>query len=101
MSDDFGLARNTDPTTSHEAAASISTTQLERVVLEVIRTFGARGCIADEVTSRLSHLRCHTVIPRFRPLVNKGLVVVAGKRLGGAGRNQNVLIAKEFLEEVK
>ena len=47
-----GGARNTDPETSHEAAESIDTTELERIVYDTIKMF-PNGCIGDDVVKML------------------------------------------------
>lgn len=86
-------ARKSDPDTSHAAFDSIDTTYLENEVLKVVKTF-TDGCIADEVVAALPTLRAHTVIPRFKPLLDKGLIFDTGiRREGGAGRMQRVIAA--------
>ena len=89
------LARNSDPDTSKEAAESLGDlTDLENKVYEAIASYGAEGCIADEVLVRLPGMAWKSVSPRFRPLKDKGYVVNTGeKRKGASGRNQIVLRA--------
>ena len=48
----FKLVRREDPTTSHEAAQTVDTTKLERIVYEAIKGF-PNGCISDEVLEAL------------------------------------------------
>lgn len=102
--DGEGMARRTDPETSHDAAKSINTTRLEAEVLAAIRTFGDKGCIADEIEARLPHLQWCTLTPRFKPLLEKGLIEDTGdKRTGMSKRAQRVVraVAPENVEKVK
>lgn len=86
------LVRRTDPVTSIEAACSIDTTELEGRVYRVIESFGSKGCIANDVEARLPNHASHTITPRFRPLLDKGLIEETGeKRLGRYGRQQRVV----------
>jgi len=85
-------ARNTDPETSHEAAASLDLPELEEIVLAELRAAGPSGCTLDDLVGRLRMDKV-TVSPRLRPLCNKSLVVPIGKRVGKAGRNQTVWCA--------
>ena len=85
--------RNTDPDTSNEAAKQIPATELEAIVLDVIKTF-PDGCIADDVELHLSHLRSHSITPRFSKLISKGYVVDTGERRKAlSGRSQRVMKA--------
>lgn len=96
-----GLARNTDPDTSHDAADSIDTTVLERIVYEVIKTF-PNGCIGDDVVRALPQFGIQTISPRYAPLIRKGWVVDTGeKRKARSGRSQRVMkvISKEENEQ--
>ena len=99
MNDLFGtetykLVRREDPATSFEAADSIDSTKLEKMVFDTIRSFGVTGCISDEVQSRLSDLAYSSVTARFKALIDKDLVIIIGKRKGRSGRNQRVMVAK-------
>jgi len=96
-----GLARNADPDTSHEAAQSIDTTELERVVYEVIKSF-PNGCIGDDVVRSLPQYGIQTISPRYAPLIRKGWVIATGeKRVARSGRSQRVMLAatKENYEQ--
>lgn len=98
---DEALARQTDPDTSHEAAASLGGTlcaKLARRVYAVIRSYGEAGCISDDLLKHpsLSDLTYGTITPRYAQLMRKGLVADTGKRrMGVSGRNQRVMVAKE------
>ena len=96
-----GLARNTDPETSHDAAESIDTTALERIVCDVIKQF-PNGCIGDDVVKMLPQFGIQTISPRYAPLIRKGWVVDTGeKRQARSGRSQRVMkvIKKEEYEQ--
>jgi len=96
-----GLARNTDPETSHDAAESIDTTALERIVYEVIKQF-PNGCIGDDVVKMLPQFGIQTISPRYAPLIRKGWVIDTGeKRKARSGRSQRVMkvIKKEDYEQ--
>ena len=85
------LARRTDPQTSQEAADSVKTAPLERMVLEAIKT-SERGCTADELAIKLPSIPMNTLTPRFAALIRKGLIKDSGERRNGkSGRSQRVL----------
>jgi Fic family protein len=87
---DWGLARNTDPATSHEAAESIDATRLEMIVLEEFKK-APKGLTAEELSDRLPGIPLNTLTPRLAPLKNKGYLQPIGKRKARSGRNQTVL----------
>lgn len=88
-----GLARSTDPDTSHEAAASIDAAQMERLVYDVIASF-PKGCISDDVERALPHVRSHSITPRFASLKRKGFIVDTGfRRIAASGRSQRIVKA--------
>ena len=90
------LARTDDPQTSHDAAATVETSRLEKVVFDAICSFGDGGCISDEVRSLLASmdLSYSSVTARYKSLHEKGLIsYTGGKRPGRSGRNQSVMVA--------
>lgn len=90
--DERGLARHSDPSTSHAAAAAVDVTAKEQAVLDAIRQF-PKGCIADDI-ARVTGLRDGSVTPRLRPLLRKGLIQRTGEsRPGMSGRHQLVHVA--------
>jgi hypothetical protein len=96
-----GLARNTDPSTSHEAAASVDATELESIVYKVISMF-PNGCIGDDVMRMLPQFGIQTISPRYAPLIRKGFVVDTGeRRQARSGRSQRVMkvMSKEEYEQ--
>jgi len=91
------LVRTIDPATSVEAACKVDSTRLEKLVLQTIESFGARGCISDEVQSNLSYLPYSSVTARFKALYDRGYVFFNGeKRNGRSTRPQRVMIAKQY-----
>ena len=87
------FCRNTDPDTSHEAAAQIPATELESIVLDVIKTF-PDGCISDDVVYFLPTSGVQTITPRYAALLRKGHIVDTGERRRAAsGRSQRVMKA--------
>ena len=76
------LARNTDPTTSHEAAEKVKVGHLEMMVLDALLAAGVRGMTSHELVADIG-LPWSTVTPRLRPLANRGLVVDSGQRRDG------------------
>lgn len=88
-----GGARYTDPGTSHEAAESVDTTVLERIVYDTIKMF-PNGCISDEVLRMLPTFTHQTISPRYAPLIRKGWVIDTGeRRKARSGRSQRVMKA--------
>lgn len=98
--DQYTPARSTDPDTSHEAARSMEprgpSELVRRRVYDVIKSFGPAGCISDEVLAcaELADLNYGTITPRYRQLINKGLVRDTGNRKPGvSGRSQRIMVA--------
>ena len=88
------LSRGTDPSSSKAAGMSFDPTMLELEVLNAIRSFGTEGATQDDVLTKLRRISHSSITPRFRPLLNKGLVNDSGlKRKGVSGRGQRVMIA--------
>lgn len=84
-------ARATDRDTSHAAAESVRTTDLESVVLDELRKYPS-GATTYQLAGSLGRSLV-SVSPRIRPLVSKGLVEDSGRRaLGPSGRSQTVWI---------
>jgi hypothetical protein len=87
---DWGLARNTDPKTSHDAAKSIDASRLEQIVLGAFKT-AQDGLTQDELGDTLPNIPLNTLTPRIAPLIRKGYLEVSGRRLGRSGRHQRVV----------
>lgn len=90
------LARNTDPGTSHAAAASLSEEavgRLERQVLEALRAAGPEGLTTREIAAKTG-IDWGSVTPRMPKLVKAGLVIDSGRtRLTGSNRQAIVWVA--------
>ena len=92
------MARTHDPKTSWEAAESVDTSRLEKIVLSSIKAHGKIGATHDEVWSHLikshrhSTFREGSITPRYATLERKGLIIRNGDtRKGSAGRSQLVM----------
>jgi hypothetical protein len=85
-----GLARNTDPQTSKDAAATVNVSRLESIILDVFSA-APKGLTQDELAARLPNHPLNTLTPRLAPLIRKGYLVVDGKRPGKSRKNQRVL----------
>ena len=88
-------ARNTDPGTSHAAAAAIQEKipALERKVLDALRAVLPNGMTICETADWLGMERW-SVSPRFRPLERKGLIYEATTKIAPTGRSQIVWKAR-------
>jgi hypothetical protein len=99
MENDFGtpaykLVRRDDPDTSHEAAESVDTKRLERLVYETISVY-PDGCIQDEVLAMHPGKPYSSITARFRALLDKGYIQETGfTRPGKSGKKQRVLKVK-------
>lgn len=88
----FKLVRRDDPDTSFEAAEKVDTTKLEALVWSVIKEFGAKGCISDDVRKKLHHFPYSSVTARYKALSEKKMIEYTGeKRQGSSGRSQRVM----------
>jgi len=88
------LFRKYDPQTSADAAESLNVTELETTVYEAIKTFGVRGCISDDILVLLPSIGYGSITPRYRKLLEKGLIEVTGEtRRAVSGRSQRVMRA--------
>ena len=91
-------ARSTDPDTSHEAAELADADTICSRVLEIIRSYGASGCISDQVCEQMSEHRRQAVTPAYARLLEKHLIADSGiRRVASAtGRRQRVMVAIDF-----
>jgi len=102
MTEAYKLVRRDDPATSHDAAQQMDATAMESIVADAIWAFRAEGAIADEVCDDLPHHRYNSITPRFKPLKEKGIIIVDGtRRKAKSGRTQMVMWHKEFYQEPK
>lgn len=95
--DDYGtdpieLYRAEDPDTSAEAAHSVDTTKMEKMIHEAINAHGSNGCIAADLLAKYHYLPYSTVTARFAALERKGCIICGpDKRIGPSGRSQRVM----------
>ena len=91
------LHRRSDSVTSAEAADSIDTSRMEKLVYEIIVEAGDYGATLDDVTQKMQKygdFESSSISPRIAPLCRKGLVEITDqKRKGKRGRNQQVVRA--------
>jgi hypothetical protein len=82
------LARDTDPDTSH--AAAVDAQGLCEIIYKVIAGY-KDGCISDDVEAALPHILSHSLTPRYRQMIDAGMLEVTGeKRKGDSGHHQQV-----------
>ena len=90
-SDPKTLVRSSDPDTSQAAAASVNSTQLEKMVYEAICTY-PDGCISDQLLERFSGFPYSSITARYRALLDKGFIEDTGeRRKGRSNKNQRVM----------
>jgi hypothetical protein len=83
-------ARASDPQTSHDAAASLQSTELEFRVLDALVTGFANGATSIQLAEHL-HMAPWSVSPRMRPLCEKGFVMDSGRRLTGTSGRKSIV----------
>jgi hypothetical protein len=82
-------SRHTDPPTSKSAARRVDVNHYEALVLRALR-FHPNGMTSHEVAVYLD-LPLVTVSPRFRPLVNKNLIIDSGEKRAGVGFKSSIV----------
>ena len=90
----YKLHRTDSIDTSKDAAESVNTTRLERMVYEAVSTFGDYGCTQDDVLSmpQFKNLPYSSVTARFSSLLHKKYIKdTTMRRKGRSGRNQRVV----------
>ena len=87
---DHGLARSSDPETSHEAAEEVKVGPLQIAVLRTLRASELHdppGLTMNQVVE-IADRPNESITPRFRPLAAKGLIYDTGeKRRNRSGKN--------------
>lgn len=90
------LVRSDAIDTSIEAAMSVDTTALERLVYEAIHSYGHRGCISDQLIATFAKYPYSSITARYRALLDKNYIEDTGERRPGkSGRNQRVMRARK------
>lgn len=88
------LFRRNASDTSIEAAESIDVSKLEGMVLQAIRSAGAKGMTQTELLSKFPGYSYSSITARPSALKRKGLIKDSGlRRPSATGRNQMVLVA--------
>ena len=78
-----GAARREDPETSKEAAEKVDASKLMGRIYDVMKPFGRQGCISDQVDDLLPDVVPQSITPRYRTMVELGMLEVTGeKRIG-------------------
>lgn len=87
------LVRRYDPATSYEAATSLDSKTLELMVYQAIKSYGAAGCISDDIRAMYPHLPYSSVTARYKALLENGLIEIIGSKPCKSGRSQRVMRA--------
>lgn len=92
---DEAYARNTDPTTSQEAANSLSEdclTALRKIVVDILKVHPS-GLTVPEI-SAIANRTVVTISPRIRPLVNIGVIHDSGIKKIPPGHTRACIVWK-------
>jgi hypothetical protein len=73
-----GLARYTDPDTSHEAARGVSTTLLKQIILLTLKDYGHPMAMMELATANA--MGRDSLSPRRPAMIEEGTVVEMGRR---------------------
>lgn len=84
------LARRSDPSTSHNAAAKVSVNEIAAQCLDAIRA-APEGLTATEISERTGIER-DTVSPRLPELVRARLIRDSGRKRQPIGRNRKAIV---------
>ena len=91
------MVRRTDPDTSVDAAILLDPTKLEKIVLDKVAECGEEGATMSEIEIMLKGLHPSSITPRFRPLIEKGHIIVDDRTRKGlrSNRQQRIHWTKE------
>jgi hypothetical protein len=90
------LVRKDDPDTSHAAAQTVNSSELEKLVFETIKRF-ADGCTQDDVLALNPTKPYSSITARFRALLDKGFIEDTGERKPGrSGKPQRIVKVKTW-----
>lgn len=84
-----GLARRTDPATSHEAARAVKVGKLQLIVLQELRSSG--GGLTIKELKLVSSTPMESISPRFAPLRKNGLIMDTGERRQNPGGRKGIV----------
>jgi len=86
-----GLTRGTDPYTSHLAGSKVNAHQLMEAIYTVMTPYSQHGCTSDEVEIMLPHILSHSITPRFKQMLDAGMIELTGQtKKARTGRQQLV-----------
>ena len=99
--DAYKMARTNDPDTSIDAAISLDPTKMEKIVLEAVSQFRERGATMSEIERMLVTIHPASISPRFKPLIEKGLIRIDDRTRKGmrSKRQQRIHWATEYYKE--
>jgi hypothetical protein len=89
-------ARDSDPDTSHAAAASVSVTKLEQLCIDMLRAHGnltTFEATEHAIAAGWSELTRDSLSPRFTTLRRKGLVYDTGQKRRREGGKASIVWA--------
>ena len=97
----YKMRRNSDPQTSKDAAISIDPTKLEKIVLEAVSHFREQGATMSEIERMLVTIHPASITPRFKPLIEKGLIKVDDRTRKSvrSNRQQRIHWVAEYYKE--
>ena len=87
------LYRANDPVTSKDAAGSIKTSSLQKVVYDTIASY-KNGCNSDQVVSKIMsrhQIAYSSITSRYCELERIGLIEYVGTKKSKSGRNQRIM----------
>lgn len=97
-----GLARSSNPSTSHLAAKYIDASKLEEKVLQIVKRYGpprGRPMCVVEIHAKLPELSIDSISPRMKQLVKKGFLRCVGRE-ARANRHGNTR-SQQIYEAIK
>ena len=97
----YKMRRNSDPQTSKDAAISLDPTKLEKIVLEAVSQFREQGATMSEIERMLVTIHPASITPRFKPLIEKGLIKTDNRTRKSvrSNRQQRIHWATEYYKE--
>ena len=83
-------ARNTDPETSHEAAARTDVTKLQSLVLQALGE--TKVAMSSLAIAKYLNIPVWSISPRLKPLENNGKIVCVGSlpAINSSGKVRNL-----------
>ena len=99
MTEVYKLHRKDADITSIDSAKKVKVSRLEKIVYQVIDSYGTSGCIQDDVLLDLDNYSYSSITARFKALEEKNMIVrCEHTRKGKSGRRQRVMMSKRFYD---